>query len=225
MKKFEHELDVLRERVAKMGDLVESMVAHAIEALTEPEESSHYERVLAEEERLDQMQLDIDAEAIRLLTVYGPVAHDLRIILVVSRINSELERIGDQTVALCNHLQLMVTKSDTRPLAQFLRMAKVVRAMVHDALKAFRLDDSHRAHTTMASDNLVDTLNDQIIRELLGDGAEQPPPGTRKDVVGSLSQILIAQALERVGDEACNICEQIVYMVEGADIRHSPKHA
>lgn len=222
MKKLEQELESLKERVSKMGDLAQSMVAEASAALSDPHEESRYERVLAQESRLDQMQLDIDKEAIRVLTVYGPVAGNLRLVLSVSRINSELERIGDQTVSMYGHVRLMASKSDVAPLAQFEGMTKLVRTMLYDALKAFRLDDAAKAKATMASDNLVDVLNDEIVREVLGTSPEQPggtPPG---NIAGSVALIMIAQSLERIADQACNICEQIVYMVEGVDVRHRP---
>lgn len=221
MKKLERELENLKERVAKMGDLTESMVVEAIAALFDPQDNSHYERVLAEEDRLDQMQLDVDKEAIRLLTVYGPVAANLRLILSVTRINSELERIGDQTVSMCNHIQLMASKSETGLRDQFQGMAKLVRAMLYDTLKAFRLDDAGKARSTMANDNLVDVLNDEIVRELLGGGPERAPGANARNIAASVAQIMIAQSLERIGDQACNVCEQIIYMVEGADVRHS----
>ncbi len=224
MKKLEHELDLLRQRVATMGDVAESMVDLAVQTLADPQDRPLYEKVLGDEDRLDQMQLEIDAEAIRLLTVYGPVAANLRLVLTVSRINSELERIGDQTVSMCHHIQLLASTDDVAPLPQFHAMAKLVRAMLHDALKAFRLDDSRKAKSTMGSDDLVDTLNDQIIRELLGGRAHGSSESSgAEELLAPLAQILIAQSLERIGDQACNVCEQIVYMVEGADIRHRGK--
>lgn len=222
MKKLEQELEALKERVSKMGDLAQSMVTEATAALFDPQEKNRYARVLAQESRLDQMQLDVDQEAIRLLTVYGPVAGDLRLVLSVSRINSELERIGDQTVSMYGHIRLMALKSNARPLGQFESMSKLVRTMLYDALKAFRLDDDAKAKATMASDNLVDVLNDEIVREVLGSGAEKPDGTPAKDIAGSVALIMISQSLERIADQACNICEQIVYMVEGVDVRHRP---
>jgi len=218
MKQLEHELQLLRERISKMGDLTETMVAEAILALDDPLDNNHYQRVQAEESRLDQMQLDVDKEAIRLLTVYGPVAGNLRFLLAATRINAELERIGDQTVSMCNHIQLMVSQGDVTPMPQFRAMAKLVRAMLHDTLKAFRLDDNRKAKSTMASDELVDVLNDEIVREMLG--GDRSNGSGPQDIASAVAQIMISQSLERIGDQACNVCEQIVYMVEGADIRH-----
>jgi phosphate transport system protein len=220
MKKLEHELDALKERVAAMGDLAQSMVTEATAALADPQNEDRYRSVLAQEDRLDQMQLDVDKEAIRLLTVYGPVAGDLRFVLSVSRINAELERIGDQTVSMYGHIRLMASKSDAAALGQFEGMTKLVRTMLYDALKAFRLGDAPRAKATMASDNLVDVLNDEIVREVLGNSPERPDGLSPEDIAGSVALIMISQSLERIADQTCNVCEQIVYMVEGIDVRH-----
>jgi len=220
MKKLEQELENLKHRIAEMGDLVQSMVEEAVAALSHPQESEHHQRVLADEERLDQMQLEVDKETIRLLTVYGPVAGNLRLVITAARINSELERIGDQTVSMCNHIGLLVSQSDTPPMEQFTGMAKLVRTMLHETLKAFRLDDAVKARATMANDNLVDVINDEVVRELLGVDRKAPGSDPAKDVAASVAQIMISQSLERIADQACNVCEQIIYMVEGTDIRH-----
>jgi phosphate transport system protein len=220
MKKLERELESLKESVAEMGDLAQLMVAEAVTALFDPQNDSHYQRVHAEEERLDQMQIEIDREAIRVLTVYGPVAGNLRLVLSVSQINSQLERVGDQAVSMCNHIQLMASNSDATPLRQFEGMTKLVRTMLHETLKAFRLDDAAKARSTIASDNLVDVLNDEIVHDVLGSDTEQPSVASTRDIAVSVAQIMISQSLERIADQACNVCEQIIYMVEGADVRH-----
>ncbi|NQU24963.1 MAG: phosphate signaling complex protein PhoU [Candidatus Nealsonbacteria bacterium] len=220
MKKLELELENLKELAAKMGDLAQSMVAHCVAALADPENDTHYEQVAAEEIRLDQMQLEVDKEAIRLLTVYGPVAGNLRLVLSVARINAELERIGDQTVSMCNHIHLLVSQPDHTPLAQFEGMTKLVETMLYETLKAFRLDDATKARATMANDNLVDVINDDIVRELLSGGPDRAAGNSPQGIADSVAQIMISQSLERIADQACNICEQIIYMVEGADVRH-----
>ena len=220
MKKLERELENLKHRIAEMGDLAQSMVEEAVLALSDPQNDEHHRRVLAEEARLDQMQLHVDEEAIRLLTVYGPVAGNLRLVISAARINSELERIGDQTVSMCNHIQLLASQSDAPPLGQFDGMARLVRTMLYETLKAFRLDDAVKARATMANDNLVDVINDEIVRELLGCDPDQSTCGSARDITASVAQIMIAQSLERIADQACNVCEQIIYMVEGTDVRH-----
>jgi len=220
MKKLEQELENLKHRIAEMGELAQSMVEEAVLALSDPQDDEHHRRVLADEERLDQMQLQVDKETIHLLTVYGPVAGNLRLVISAARINSELERIGDQTVSMCNHIQLLASQSDAPPLRQFEGMAKLVRTMLYETLKAFRLDDTVKARATMANDDLVDVINDEIVRELLGCDPDQSGCGSAGDIAGSVAQIMVSQSLERIADQVCNICEQIIYMVEGTDIRH-----
>jgi len=223
MKKLEQELENLKHRIAEMGDLAQSMMEEAVLALSDPQDDEHHQRVLADEERLDQMQLEVDKETIRLLTVYGPVAGNLRLVISAARINSELERIGDQTVSMCSHIQLLVSQSDTPPLEQFKGMAKLVHAMLCETLKAFRLDDAAKARATMVNDNLVDVINDDIVRELLGFDHKSSGSDSAKDIATGVAQVMISQSLERIADQACNVCEQIIYMVEGTDVRHRVK--
>ncbi len=223
MKKFQQELNALRQRIVEMGNLTERMVGQAIDAIWDPHNQKRMEEVLADEERLDRMQVDIDREVIRLLTVYSPVAGDLRFILSVSRINAELERIGDHATNMCEGVQLMVSKSNAEPLPEFHKMAQVVRGMVNGALNAFLHDDSRKAQQTIANDDMVDALNDQIIGELLSHEVVREVLVSEKDIAGPLAQVLIARSLERIADQSTNICEEVVYMVRGDDIRHQGK--
>jgi phosphate transport system protein len=182
--------------------------------------------VLTCEEQLDQMQIEVDREAIRLLTVYGPVATDLRFVLMVARINSELERVGDQAVNMCEDLQLMASKTNAAPLPEILKMSKLVAGMVRDAMAAFIQEDVRKAEEVLATDDVVDALNDQIVRELLSDqvvrdAIAEPKP----DITDSLALILISRSLERIADQATNICEEVIYMIKGADIRHKHETA
>ncbi|MEX2185136.1 MAG: phosphate signaling complex protein PhoU [Pirellulales bacterium] len=222
MKKFEQELATLRTRIVDMGTLSRSMIEMAIGALDSPGDDV-YQKVLAAEEQLDQMQLDIDREAIRLLTVYGPVANDLRFVLMVARINSELERIGDQAVNICEDLQLMAAKTKASPPPEIHKMAKLVSGMVRDSMAAFVQEDVRKADEVLATDDVVDALNDQVVRELLSDqvvreaiSADEGPA----HIADALGLILLSRSLERIADQATNICEEVIYMVKGADVRH-----
>jgi phosphate transport system protein len=222
MKKFEHELSALRKRIVDMGTLARQMVDSAIEALDHPDTDA-YQKVLVAEEQLDQMQLDVDREAIRLLTVYSPVANDLRFVLMVARINSELERIGDHAVNMCEDLQLVAGKAKASPLPEVHKMSKLVSGMVRDSLAAFVQEDIKKAEEVLATDDVVDALNDQIVRELLSDqivrhaiSADEGPA----DIADRLGLILLSRSLERIADQATNVCEEVIYMVKGADVRH-----
>ncbi len=220
MKQLEQELESLRSRVVEMGSLTESMVIQAIDAIAKADATA-IDPVFEAEKALDIMQLEIDQEAIRIMTIYSPVASDLRLVLSVSRITAELERIGDHATNMCESLQLMTTRTDARPIAEIVKMGNIVKDMIRDALRAFAQRDPKRAMSTIACDDLVDALNDQIVKELLQDDVVREVIVGQRNIAGALSQILIASSLERIADQATNISEEVVYMVKGSDIRHA----
>ncbi len=220
MKKLEFELANLRQKLVNMGNLAEQMVLQSTAALSNPR-TADLDRIITEEEnRLDLMQLAIDREAVRLLTVYSPVAADLRMILSISRMTAELERIGDHAVNLCESLQLMSAKTDLELLPSVHRMAALVNEMVQGALNAFAQSDVTKAHAMIAHDNMVDALNDQVLGELLSIEVMRKVFDGEEDIAAALAQLLIARSLERIADQATNIGEEVVYMVKGDDIRH-----
>ena len=220
MKKFDTELGELRQKVVEMGNLAEEMVGSSVDAITAPGRDDLIRRVIVQEERLDQMQLALDKESIRLLTVYSPVAHDLRFIMSVTRITTEVERMGDHSVNMCQAIQLMASKTGVPPLSMLLKMASAVRTMVGDALNAFLHDDIRKARATIDADDIVDVLNDQLVEELLSDEDVRAAADDRKDIAGALSQMLIGRSLERIADQSTNVCEEVIYMVGGEDVRH-----
>ncbi len=220
MKKLENDLMLLRQKLVEMGNLTEQMVLQSTAALSN-QRVAELDRVINEEEnRLDLMQLQIDREAVRLLTVYSPVAGDLRTVLSISRITAELERIGDHAVNLCESLQLMASKTELEVLPSILRMAGIVNEMVQGALNAFAQNDVAKAHATIAHDNMVDALNDQVLSELLRVEIMRKAFEGEEDIATALAQLLIARSLERMADQATNVSEEVVYMVKGDDIRH-----
>lgn len=212
MKHFLQELALLKQRVLDMGALAEAMAARASDALLKAE-PGNIEQVLANEPTLDRFQVEIDREAIRLITIYTPVARDLRFLLMIARINSELERIGDQAVDNCEYVKLLTPPH--APLDDLSRMSEIVLGMVRSSLQAFQQEDTHKAQSVMSLDDQVDALNAQIFRELLAH-----PVADSAGVARSMNLILIARSLERIADHATNICEEVFYLVEGADIRH-----
>ncbi len=220
MKKLNEDIAELRISLSKMGRLTETMVGRVVGAVKGKSQDTVFETVLGEEELLDAMQLDVDKEAVRILTVYSPVASNLRFVMSATRICSELERIGDQSKNICGSLELMLSKANTQPLPEVQRMADVVKGMLRDAMDAFVQSDAMKARSIIAADHLVDALNDQVLDKTLSDemirrGIEQPV-----DIASALAQILLSRSFERIGDQATNICEEVVYMVEGDDIRH-----
>jgi phosphate transport system protein len=212
MKKFEQELATLKQRVLDMGALAESMVNHSWQGVAERNQRS-LERAAADEPGLDRFQVDIDREAIRLIAIYAPVARDLRLLLMIARITSELERIGDQAVDNCEYARLL--NEAPQSAGNLATMAGVVRRMLNEALQTFRDEDAAKAQAVMQLDDQVDALYSAVFRELLDRAG---------DVSGGRAQstglILLARSLERIADHATNVCEEVFYMVEGADIRH-----
>ena len=212
MKHFKQELAQLKQRVVDMGSLAESMVAGSSRALIKGERTT-IEQVRTSEPKLDRLQVEIDREAIRLITIYTPVAKDLRFLLMIARINSELERIGDQAVDNCEYVELLTVPPP--PLDDLSKMSDIVLGMVHDALRAFQEEDAQAAQAVMKVDDQVDALNARFFRELLERPAAEPDIRAQ-----CMSLILVARSLERMADHATNICEEVFYLVEAADIRH-----
>jgi phosphate transport system protein len=214
MRKFELELDNLKNRLLEMGQVAERMVARASEALVQRDRKIVAD-VLAGEERLDRFQVEIDGEAVRLITVYTPTAKDLRFLLMVVRINTEIERIGDQAVNNCEYVEMFLSNPPARPMHDLSRMTDIACEMVHGALAAFAAEDVEMARRVVALDDQVDALNRQTFTDLLADSADDPDMVKR-----SMSLILLARSLERIADHAENICEEVVFLVKGEDIRH-----
>ncbi|HEV8607899.1 MAG TPA: phosphate signaling complex protein PhoU [Tepidisphaeraceae bacterium] len=219
MKKFDQDLAKLGARVMEMGTTAQHIVAMASAAMTDLK--AVYEKVLKTEDELDRMQLEIDHEAVRLLTVYGPVASDLRYVLSVTHVNAALERIGDQAVGLCHTIDSAHRQADASVMPTLVAMGDRAQIMVRDAMLAFFKRDAELAQAIMSKDDSLDELNDQVLMRTLSDD-EKGGTG-RRDVATALTQILLARAWERIGDQATNICEEVIYIVQGEDVRHGGK--
>ena len=214
MKKFEHELASLKQRVMEMGAIAESMITWASDSLIKRDRAI-IPQVLASEEKLDRFQIEIDSEAIRLITIYTPIAKDLRFLLMVVRINTELERIGDQAVNNCEYVEHVLSDPPPRLLDDLSKMTDITCEMVHGALQAFDLEDIQKAQKVLKLDDSVDALNALTFSDLLADRADD-----RDIIKRSMNLILLARSLERIADHATNICEEVVFLVKGEDIRH-----
>jgi phosphate transport system protein len=212
MTRFEHELTTLKRRVVDMGELARTMVGESWLGVVQPD-PDRLAFVLANEPKLDQHQVDIDREAVRLIAIYAPVARDLRCLLMIARITSELERMGDQAVDNCEYASLL--SDGAPPDGDILTLAQCVTGMVRDALQAFKDEDPRKAQEVMSVDDRADALYSQAFRNLLEHAPADAPGRTR-----STGLILLARSLERIADHATNVCEEVFYLVEGADIRH-----
>jgi phosphate transport system protein len=213
-KKLDRELATLKEKLVTMGDLAQSMFQDAMQALVDRDEKL-IKSVFRKEEQLDQYQVDIDDEAIRSLATFGPVALDLRFLLMVARINTELERIGDQACNMCEEVQLLLNEPPLKPLVDLPRMADTASRMVRQSLEAFTELSTLKAFQVIRADDEVDALNNQLFRELLTYMLGDP-----KTVTRCVALILTARSLERIADHATNIAEEVIFLVKGEDVRH-----
>lgn len=200
-----------------MGSMAQGMIRVAIKGLVERDEPI-LEEVFKNEEEVNHLQIEIDDMAMKLLALRQPMAIDLRFIAASIKINSELERIADQAVNVCQNTQVLLKYPLLKPLIDIPRMAEIAQKMLNDSLEAFVNRDPDQAQVTLAEDDKLDSLKDQLFRELLTYMISDPSTIQR-----ALCLILISRNLERIGDHATNICEDVIYMVQGRDIRHPQK--
>src|SRR5712671_3640300 len=212
---FEKDLNELKERLLWMGSLAERSVHQAVHAVLDSDEQLA-KRVLKEEDVINELQIEIDDRVVQLLALHQLMAVDLRLVLAVSRINNDLERIGDQAVNIAQSAQRILRHPRVKPYVDLPRMGELAEKMMRDSLNALVRRDVELAQKVLARDDQVDQLRDQLFRELLtymmGDSAVVFP---------AFELILVAKNLERVADHATNIAEDVIYMVAGSDVRHS----
>jgi phosphate transport system protein len=164
---------------------------------------------------VNRLQIEIDDMVMTLVATHQPVAGDLRFLLAATKINSDLERIGDLVVNITENAPTIVKQPELKRLIDIPRMADIARQMVRDSLHAFVKGDVLTAQKVIATDDQVDALKEQIIRELLTYMLADP-----KAIERSLALILIARHLERIADHATNIAEDVIYVIQGRDVRH-----
>ena len=211
---FERDLEELKQRLLWMGSLAERAVHQALHAVLDAEEDLA-ETFLSEENAINEMQIEIDDRVQRLLALQAPMAADLRFLLAVTRINSDLERIGDQSVNIAQAALRILRHPQVKPYVDLPRMSELVEGMVRDSLNAVVRKDQDLARSVMQRDDQVDRIRDQIFRELLTYMMENSSV-----VFSAFELVLVAKNLERIGDHATNIAEDVIYFVAGRDIRH-----
>lgn len=211
---FEHDLEELKQRLLWMGSLVERAVHQAVHAVLDAEEQNA-ETVLSEEDAINEMQIEIDERVQRLLALQQPMAADLRFLLAVSRINGDLERIGDQAVNIAQSALRILRHPQVKPYVDLPRMSELAEGMVRDSLNSLVRSDLDLAKSVCQRDDQVDRLRDQLFRELLTYMMENSAV-----VFPAFELILAAKNLERIADHAVNIAEDVIYYVAGRDVRH-----
>lgn len=211
---FEEAIAELKGRLVRMGTLAEAMIDGAIRSLLERSEERHAE-VFRQEDEVNALHIEIDERVIGILALQHPVAADLRLVVMCSKIAGELERIGDQAVNICQNTAHLLKYPPLKPLIDIPLMADRARTMLRESLDAFVRSDATLARKVLQDDDEVDALKDQIFRELLT--YMMADPGT---IPRALDLILVSRNLERVADHATNIAEEAIYAAEGKDVRH-----
>ncbi len=211
---FDEELQFLNEMLLRMAHQVEESISLAVQGLTDRNESLALE-VFKREGPINLLDVDVDEECMRLLALRQPMASDLRFITAGMKIGSELERMGDLAVNIAEVTQELLKIPELKPLIDIPRMAGLAQGMVKDALAAFINRDEILAREVCLRDDEVDSLNDQVFRELLTYMMEDP--STINVAVGL---ILVGRHLERIADHATNVGEDVIFMVVGKTIKH-----
>ncbi len=211
---FDEELTELKKKLTRTANLVREMISTSICALKERKEEL-MDFVLESEEKINMAQIEIDDEALKLIALRQPAASDLRLIVSVMKINSELERMADLAVNIVERSKELLKEPPLKPLIDLPRMAEIAQEMLDNTLKAFLNKDAEASRKVCSTDDIVDNLNDQIFRELLTYMLQDP-----KNINRAIKLILVARYLERIADHATNIAEDVYYIVKGKDIRH-----
>ncbi len=214
MRHFEEQLDALLKKVVRMAELAESMINSAVQALVTRDEST-IPNVFATEDQVNAMQVEVDDLAIKLTVLLQPAARDARFLFMASRIGGELERIADQAINISQNSRHVLTAPPLKPMVDIPVMAEIAQKMMRDAIRAMTNRDVALANTVLEEEKKVDAFRDTIFRTLLT--YMMADPGT---IQRALSLILIARNLERIGDHATNVAEEVIYWIQGRDIRH-----
>jgi phosphate transport system protein len=211
---FQEELEQLKTRLLEMGGLAEENVRLAISGLV-ARDRDVIDRVLTGDEPLNRLHIEIDSRCFTLLALHQPMAADLRTIVAAVKINTDLERVGDLAVNIAQAAVRYMTHPPVKRLIDIPRMATIAQTMLRDALDAFVRGDLNLARQVLDRDDDLDTLKTQIFRELLTHMLQDPAT-----IEPALNLILVSRHLERIGDHATNIAEDVIFIVSARDVRH-----
>lgn len=214
-KEYEAELSRLRERLLLMGAKVEEMIESSMRALVKRDRLLATE-LMARDKQINRLEIEIDDACLRILAKRQPVASDLRFITIALKLVTDLERIGDLCVNICERALELCEEPPLKPYLDLPRMSEVAQGMVRDALDAFVAADAGRAQQVIARDAELDAYYADIFRVLLTYMMEDP-----RNIYRATRLQSVAKYLERVGDHATNLAEMVIFMVGGKDVRHS----
>lgn len=212
---FHEQLEALEQMLLVMGGLVQEQITSAMRALQQRDDVLA-RQVIDRDRQVNTYDVDVDDTCIKLIALHQPAGGDLRFITTAMKIVTDLERIGDQAVNIAQRVLELNREPQPTPSIDLSRMAECAQRMVQQSLDAFVARDTALARQVCGEDTEVDTLKEQVFREMLAFIMEEPRATPR-----AVRLILISRFLERVADHATNIAEMVVYMVEGKMVRHT----
>jgi phosphate transport system protein len=214
LRHFTVELEELNQKLLQMGGLVESAISRSVRSLVD-QDRDLAEQVIRDEPRINRMEMEIDGMVTRLFALRQPVARDLRFLTSALKINTDLERIGDLANHIAERSLSLMHHPLVKPMIDIPKMASLVQSMLLKCLDAFVNGDDVLARSVLLADDEVDDLRDAVYAEL--QGIMQRDPAV---VSAAIDLIFVARNLERIGDHATNIAEDVVFLVKGIDVRH-----
>lgn len=212
---FDRDIEQITELLLRFGAMVEEAISLSIKALLE-RDVALAERVIAMDDAIDRMELEIDAETLALIAKMQPAAGDLRFVATMLKVTPDLERIADLAVDVAERAIELSREPQLKPLVDIPRLARMAQEMVAQALDAFVRRDAQLARDVIARDDEVDALTEKSFRELLTYMLEDS-----KNISRAIRLTFVGKYFERMADGATNICEMVVYLVEGKVIRHA----
>ena len=211
---FEEDLGQLKTRLLEMGGLAEERLRMAMTGLVD-RDLGVLDKVLAGDADINQLHIEVDDRCFKLLALQQPMAVDLRAVVAAVKINSELERVGDLAVNIAEAASRTLQHPPVKELIDIPRMASIAQEMLRDALDAYVRRDIALAQRVLSRDDELDLLKTMVFRELIGMMVKD-----QSIIQASLDLILISRHLERTGDHATNIAEDVIFMVSARDVRH-----
>jgi phosphate transport system protein len=211
---FVQELETLKTNIIKMGSFAEQAIADAVRALLERRKELA-QQVVAQEQQINAFEILIDDQVVDLLALQQPVATDLRFILAASKINNDLERIGDHAVNIAESAIQCIELQPTMPLVDLTQMAQITKGMLRDAIDGFIHRNATICSAVLKNDDIIDELNKKIVRDLVEVMRESPDK-----IEQALEFIRVSRNLERVADLATNISEEVIFMAEAKVVKH-----
>jgi phosphate transport system protein len=212
---FEAELGSLKTQILAMGRLVDEHVSEAVRALIE-RDAELASRVVEADRAVNQLELAIDEQCVRLLALHQPAASDLRFVAAALKMVTDLERIGDLAVNMAERARALAPEEPLRAVEDLPRMAAAAQGMLRKVLDAFVSADAAEAEVVMAADRSIDAWMERLFSELLAEMTRDP-----KAVERGITTIFFAKHIERMADHVTNVAEMVVYLVRGEDVRHA----